>query len=336
LSRSPEVVISYNVISFTSGPVAPGAVGRPFGYAYTTVGDSNVGYAVTSGGLPPGLSLSAGGVLSGTPTAAGDYVYTVTATGATAFAVRQDSINISPAPSAAVSTSGTSGSLTIACPAFPADVCAGTVTLAVAEHRSGGSVVAVSARKRSTHPTVKVVKVEVGRATFSVNPGQTGTIEVALNATGRTLLSEFYSLPTTATFSGTSLPSQMVTFAYRRLTTSVSWSWGWINEPCSVCYTTVKKLTVVALPAHARILVLCHGGGCPFGQRTAIGHSARLPLVSWFAGSRLLPGTVLEIRVTVPNSIGKVFVYTMVAGNQPDIGQRCLPPGIRNPVTCLA
>ena len=38
---------------------------------------------MTSGSLPSGLSLSTGGVLSGTPTAAGTYTFTVTGTDAT-------------------------------------------------------------------------------------------------------------------------------------------------------------------------------------------------------------------------------------------------------------
>lgn len=42
-----------------------------------------VTYAVTAGALPTGLTLSSAGVLSGTPTAAGPYTFTVTATDST-------------------------------------------------------------------------------------------------------------------------------------------------------------------------------------------------------------------------------------------------------------
>jgi hypothetical protein len=41
-------------------------------------------YIVTSGGLPPGLILSSGGMVSGTPTTAGSYQFTITATDAAA------------------------------------------------------------------------------------------------------------------------------------------------------------------------------------------------------------------------------------------------------------
>ena len=39
-------------------------------------------YSITSGALPAGLTLSGGGVLSGIPTAAGSFSFTVTATDA--------------------------------------------------------------------------------------------------------------------------------------------------------------------------------------------------------------------------------------------------------------
>jgi uncharacterized repeat protein (TIGR01451 family) len=59
---------------------------------------------VTAGNLPTGLSLASGGVLSGTPTTAGTYTYTVKATGSSgASATRQDTIQIAGTPGASVS-----------------------------------------------------------------------------------------------------------------------------------------------------------------------------------------------------------------------------------------
>lgn len=55
------------------------------GSATATGGTAPYTYAVTSGSLPPGLSLSSAGVISGTPTAAGTFTFTVTATDAGAF-----------------------------------------------------------------------------------------------------------------------------------------------------------------------------------------------------------------------------------------------------------
>jgi hypothetical protein len=64
-----------------------GLTGGGVGAAYnqTVVASGGVAaytYAVTSGTLPTGLTLSAGGVLSGTPTAAGFFTFTITATDA--------------------------------------------------------------------------------------------------------------------------------------------------------------------------------------------------------------------------------------------------------------
>jgi hypothetical protein len=45
-----------------------------------TGGSGTFTYAVTTGTLPTGLTLTTGGVLSGTPTVAGSYTFTITAT----------------------------------------------------------------------------------------------------------------------------------------------------------------------------------------------------------------------------------------------------------------
>jgi len=67
-------------------------------------GSSPYTYAVTAGGLPPGLSLDAGGTLSGTPTSTGSYDFTVTAT---------DSVFCTGSASYSLSTgcTGTTGTL---------------------------------------------------------------------------------------------------------------------------------------------------------------------------------------------------------------------------------
>ena len=64
-----------------AGALTGGIVGTP--YSQTFVASNGIGsytYAVTGGTQPTGLALSSGGVLSGTPTAAATYNFTVTAT----------------------------------------------------------------------------------------------------------------------------------------------------------------------------------------------------------------------------------------------------------------
>jgi PKD repeat protein len=85
-------------------------------------------YGVTSGTLPTGLSLSSGGLISGTPRVAGDFGFTVTATDASGFTGMRDY------------------TITIASPAItllPADLPAGTLNVPYSQPESftasGGS-----------------------------------------------------------------------------------------------------------------------------------------------------------------------------------------------------
>jgi len=86
-----------------------GTVGAPFGA--TCVGSGGVApytFAVTSGVLPPGLTLASGGALAGVPTAAGAFPFTITTTDAngctgsrayTLNIIPVDLVSAGPAPS---------------------------------------------------------------------------------------------------------------------------------------------------------------------------------------------------------------------------------------------
>ena len=87
------------------------ALGTAYGAAYRLVGTPLPTAQVTSGALPPGISLSATGVFSGTPTAPGTYAFTVTASnGIAPTAARSETIVVTgTAPS--VSGNPTTGGL---------------------------------------------------------------------------------------------------------------------------------------------------------------------------------------------------------------------------------
>jgi hypothetical protein len=82
---------AYTVVIAAAGPVisvAPGnpslpqaTVGESYNETFTATGGSApYSFSITSGALPPGLSLASNGTLSGTPSTAGSYTFTVTAT----------------------------------------------------------------------------------------------------------------------------------------------------------------------------------------------------------------------------------------------------------------
>ena len=84
-NKSAEALFTFEAWSrrwsIATGSLPRGAVGSP--YSAKIVGQgipSNVTYAVTSGSLPAGLTLSGDGTLSGTPTAPGSATFTVTGT----------------------------------------------------------------------------------------------------------------------------------------------------------------------------------------------------------------------------------------------------------------
>ena len=65
--------------SFTNGPPpATASEHTAYNFTYTTAGPGDPMVTLTAGSLPPGLSLTTAGVLSGTPTAVGTYSGTVT------------------------------------------------------------------------------------------------------------------------------------------------------------------------------------------------------------------------------------------------------------------
>ncbi|HEY0256987.1 MAG TPA: choice-of-anchor tandem repeat GloVer-containing protein, partial [Candidatus Methylacidiphilales bacterium] len=92
--------------SFTSGPPPSGTVNSPYNFTWTVASYPAASVRVTSGALPPGLSLSASGVLSGTPTQAGTYTGYIAATNSITLATQSFSITIMPPPSPPSITDG--------------------------------------------------------------------------------------------------------------------------------------------------------------------------------------------------------------------------------------
>ncbi|ALN86626.1 autotransporter beta-domain protein [Lysobacter capsici] len=86
-----NVALSCVTVAVTVNPAAlpNGAFGTAYSQTLTATsangGTAPYTFAITAGALPPGLTLSSGGVLSGTPTAAGSFNFTVRATSSNNF-----------------------------------------------------------------------------------------------------------------------------------------------------------------------------------------------------------------------------------------------------------
>jgi hypothetical protein len=97
--------------------------------------------------------------------------------------------------------------------------------------------------------------------------------------------------------------------------------------------TKVRTLVVTSVPAGGTVVVICRGRGCPFKSKT-IKKRGRVTLTRLFRRSKLRARTVVEIRVTAPNYIGKVFTFKMRKKSTPTSKLRCVPPGTNKPLAC--
>ena len=73
--------LDQTTVAITSGsPPAEATVGEPYAFSFTASGSPAPTFSLASGRLPDGLTLDAAGKLSGAPTTAGTYTFSVTAT----------------------------------------------------------------------------------------------------------------------------------------------------------------------------------------------------------------------------------------------------------------
>jgi large repetitive protein len=80
-TQAYSLAVSCPSVTLTPGTLPGGTVGTAYNQSFGATPAGSYSFTRTSGTLPPGLSLSTAGVLSGTPTTAGTYSFTVTATG---------------------------------------------------------------------------------------------------------------------------------------------------------------------------------------------------------------------------------------------------------------
>jgi hypothetical protein len=83
------------MITTSSAPTA--AVGVPYSFGLSADGGGAQGWSVTAGTFPPGLSLKPSGAITGTPTAAGDFTFTVQVKDGARASSKQLTITVLPA-----------------------------------------------------------------------------------------------------------------------------------------------------------------------------------------------------------------------------------------------
>jgi hypothetical protein len=89
--------------------------------------------------------------------------------------------------------------------------------------------------------------------------------------------------------------------------------------------------------AGSTVRITCRGRGCPRGlpsQTRVTRTQAQRSILGRLAGARLRPGAVVEVRVTAPETIGRVARWRIRAGKAPKKAELCLAPGAAKPADC--
>jgi hypothetical protein len=227
-----------------------------------------------------------------------------------------------------VSRAGAADTVTLNCLGSVGQGCAGTLAATVTVGSRRGSL--ASGRISGTTLTVAT-------ATVSISAGQSANTRLILNRAGRQRLTHSYRLRAALSFGTQSLGSLL--FAYRLVTPppDASWaSWTWLNQPCSFCYTTIDPSSFFGVPKlllAAKVNVRCLGASCPRPRTFGPGRRS-VDLRRLLRGRKFGPGTVIDLQITAPNSVGRLVSYTTRAGSVPARTVRCLPPGARRPSPC--
>ncbi len=106
---------------------------------------------------------------------------------------------------------------------------------------------------------------------------------------------------------------------------------GWRIGPG---YTRLTKVWATRLAGGETAHITCKGRGCPLASKTFRNLKSGTRKFSQFNGRRLRPGTVVQMRITKPDTIGAVATLTMRSGKDPKIVLACLRPGARRPSKC--
>ncbi|MEY2513575.1 MAG: hypothetical protein QOJ89_933 [bacterium] len=98
----------------------------------------------------------------------------------------------------------------------------------------------------------------------------------------------------------------------------------------------VTRMVVTAVPAGGTVTVKCRGRGCAFKSKAMTGRRT-VSLAKQFRGRTLRPRTVVTLRITGPNRIGKEITFTIRGkGRRVLVATRCRPPGAKKALSCAS
>jgi len=111
-SQAFSITIAQGIVFTSAPPPSNGNVVSAYNHTCTVIGTAPVTFSVTSGALPTGLTLSAAGVISGTPNTVGTFNGVITAANGLAPAATQNfTIVIAPATAGTLTLTATLGTL---------------------------------------------------------------------------------------------------------------------------------------------------------------------------------------------------------------------------------
>ncbi|HEX3977771.1 MAG TPA: hypothetical protein VHW96_16000 [Solirubrobacteraceae bacterium] len=244
-------------------------------------------------------------------------------------------VTVSPSLGASLTstkTTPTTVALTLSCQGLPTQRCLGTAKLTARVTTQGSKVVAVAAKsKPNPKPPKKVTKVQtVASGSYSLATGKSSTVTLSLNPTGKKLLTARYTVPATLTLTGTASATRKLAFKYGVIKLSPSYTWAFGKS-----FSFATELTLMHLPKGSKVLLSCHGHGCPFAKKTfSAPKSGKLALAPALKKRHLSPHSTVTIQITAPNEVGEVIVFTITSGKSPIQTFSCLPPGAHSPSAC--
>jgi virginiamycin B lyase len=231
---------------------------------------------------------------------------------------------------ATVSSLGRTASITIACTGRSGATCSGRAELTAHTAKRKHTVLSIGAANPLLETNVDPILM-VGGAHFSIASGHSKRLRIGLNRTGRRLLDKSYRLVTTLTVTAGNTVSRSVGFRYKELEPNI-----YVQTSTSSATTKLLAVEISELPDAARVVVACHGSGCPFGRRSLKLHKHRIRLSQPIVGAHLAAGATLRFAITAPNWVGFVKLYRIRPGAVPSTACRAQPPGTRTltPIPC--